>query len=72
MQKICGTGKMCFFKAGSGSGSAFKILICRIRIRPKMDRIRNPDSKALELGKEKLKMQSWDWILMISVYGKVN
>jgi hypothetical protein len=29
-----------FFKAGSGSG--FKIPICRIRIRPKMDRIRNP------------------------------
>ena len=27
-----------------GSGSVFKILICRIRIRirPKMDRIRNP------------------------------
>ena len=31
---------MLFFKSGSGSG--FKILICRIRIRPKMDRIRNP------------------------------
>jgi hypothetical protein len=28
-----------FFKAGSGS--AFKILVCRIRIRPKMGRIRN-------------------------------
>jgi len=40
MQKICGTGKMRVFKAGSGSG--FKILICRIRIRQKMDRIRNP------------------------------
>ena len=25
-----------------GSGSGYKILICRIQIRPKMDRIRNP------------------------------
>ena len=50
MQKICGTGKMCFFfKAGSGSG--FKILICRIRIRPKMDRIRNPAVISLRTGK---------------------
>ena len=35
---------LCFLKQDPdpGSGSAFKILICRIRIRPKMDRIRNP------------------------------
>ena len=44
MQKICGTGKLCFFKKQDPDpGSGFKILICRIRIRPKMDRIRNPD-----------------------------
>ena len=43
MQKYAGQEKYAFFKAGSGSGiSGFKILICRIRIRPKMDRIRNP------------------------------
>ena len=30
-----------FLKAGSGS--TFKILICRIRIRQKLDRIRNPE-----------------------------
>ena len=34
---------MCFFlKQDPGSGSGFKILICRIQIRPKNDRIRNP------------------------------
>ena len=36
---------VCFFlkqDPDPGSGSAFKILIFRIRIRPKMDRIRNP------------------------------
>ena len=30
-----------------GSGSGFKILICWIRIRPKMDRIRNPVTTSL-------------------------
>ena len=42
-KKYEGQEKCVFFKAGSGSG--FKILICRIRIWPKMDRIPNPDSK---------------------------
>jgi len=41
MQKICGTGKMCFFMQDPDPGSGFKILICRIRIGPKMDLIRN-------------------------------
>ena len=31
-----------FLKQDPDPGSGFKILICRIRIRPKMDRIRNP------------------------------
>jgi hypothetical protein len=32
-----------------GSGFGFKILISRIRIRPKMDRIRNPEFKCNQL-----------------------
>ena len=58
MQKICGTGKMCFnLKQDSDPGSSFKILICRIRIRirPKMDRIWNPGygtGNLLKLGKK--------------------
>ena len=55
MQKICGTVKMCFFlKQDPDPGSGFKILICRIRIRPKMDRIRNPaDPDLLQNGLNK-------------------
>ena len=34
--------KNVLFKKKRDPGSGFKILICRIRIRPKMDRIRNP------------------------------
>jgi len=45
-KKYAGQEKCGFFlkqDPDTDAGSGFKILICRIRIRPKMDRIRNPD-----------------------------
>jgi len=53
-KKYAGQEKCFFLKAGSGSGAAFKILICRIRIRirPKMDRIRNHASYTAALFKK--------------------
>ena len=48
-KKYAGQEKLFFLKQDPGSG--FKILICRIRIRPKMDRIRIPGRRVdLNIG----------------------
>ena len=48
-KKYAGQEKCFFLKQDPDPGSGFKILICRVRIRPKMYRIRNPAHQVIIL-----------------------